>query len=80
MIRAAAGGQFDPDLVKAWLTIEPKFREIASQCAKVAGGPARSCFHADGQEANRPDDRKSPSPRPANEEVELIAKSSRPLF
>ncbi len=44
-IRQEAGKQFDPDLVDVWLTVEPKFAEIARQyadespSAEAAGPP-----------------------------------------
>ena len=36
IIRGQAGMHFDPDLVNVWLTIEPRFREIAAQYAEVS--------------------------------------------
>lgn len=44
MIRAEAGGQFDPDIVQVWLEIEPKFREIARQYQDPPAGDDGSAF------------------------------------
>lgn len=41
IIRAAAGRQFDPELVQVWLTLETRFRAIADQhLAEIAGTAA----------------------------------------
>ena len=37
-IRAAAGSQFDPELVRVWLALEPKFWAIAQQHLKTLDG------------------------------------------
>ncbi len=78
MIRAAAGSQFDPRLVEVWLTIEPKFREIASQCAALAREPVPPRFHADDGEAcgDEQGSSRPPSLVPAKKDEELVTESS----
>jgi len=80
-IRAAAGRQFDPDLVDVWLTIEAKFREIASQCRSPTPKPRRSRFYADRCGTDQ-DDNNDPgrfSPDATAEDVERMAESSTSL-
>ncbi len=47
-IRAEAGRQFDPELVRVWLTVESRFREIAVRFADVAPEAVPSRFLPDG--------------------------------
>jgi response regulator RpfG family c-di-GMP phosphodiesterase len=81
IIRAAAGKQFDPDLVEVWLTIESKFREIASQYVSPASESKRTRFCVDGGETDEDEktDREAPSPAPANEDAKLLAESSKSM-
>jgi response regulator RpfG family c-di-GMP phosphodiesterase len=65
VIRAAAGTQFDPDLVQVWLALEERFREIASTHLESIATPFRSNFVPAATLPAAPYD----GPVPANREV-----------
>ena len=77
MIRAAAGQQFDPDLVEVWLTVESKFREIASHCLDHAKEPVGSRFRAEAGAARGDKEQyaRPPAPQPADKGEKLPAES-----
>ena len=53
VIRAAAGRQFDPDLVQVFLEIEPQFQEIAQRFADESSRRAADSQSEMGAETNR---------------------------
>jgi HD-GYP domain-containing protein (c-di-GMP phosphodiesterase class II) len=78
IIRDAAGTHFDPELVKIWLTIESKFREIAEQharCEKDAAPPSSDTIPPDSDEEGGRSNRSRFLAEPANTEREVLAES-----
>jgi HD-GYP domain-containing protein (c-di-GMP phosphodiesterase class II) len=77
-IRDAAGQQFDPDIVEVWLTIEGKFREIASEYASHGVQPKRSRFCPTGwdTEEDQQSEQAACSPASADEDIKVPTESS----
>lgn len=81
IIRDAAGTHFDPALVKIWMTVESKFREIARQHARREGGDAPSSTNTIAPARDEAGGRHGGSrfrAEPANEEQGVLAESKDP--